>query len=232
MIIYILLFLITVLLVYFIIKNKDTFDINNCKSNKLEFIHIPKNAGTSIEKLGKKYNICWGMYNRKNLLINKIVKCNIWHNPHHLYVKDNFAIVRNPYKRIISEFFYQPKWEHGHKYELTIDNFYLWINETFEKYKNDKYIHDCHIIPQSEYIYHNGKKVIENVYKLEDNLNNNLQNLFNKYNLNIDIKDLDKNNVSTNPFTLNDIKNQNILNKIYDFYKVDFDNFGYDKLFL
>ena len=67
----------------------------------LKFIHITKCAGTSIEDIGKKNDICWGRYHKEY---------NWWHEPFINLKKslkkkyDWFVVVRNPYTRILSEF--------------------------------------------------------------------------------------------------------------------------------
>jgi hypothetical protein len=47
------------ILIYILIRKINKVERFNSNSN-LEFIHIPKNAGTSIEKAGKKVGIKWG----------------------------------------------------------------------------------------------------------------------------------------------------------------------------
>ena len=67
----------------------------------LKFIHITKTAGTSIEQAGINAGLSWGWRHREY---------GRWHEcfplkPHWLREKhDWFAVVRNPYDRIVSEF--------------------------------------------------------------------------------------------------------------------------------
>jgi hypothetical protein len=212
--------------------------------NKLEFIHIPKTGGSSIEKLGKKYNINWGMYN-KNYLIETKKSSSIWHQISFLYKNNNFTLIRNPYDRIISEFFYRYKIITNNKNlkynkliyidnpnQISINEFKLWLNESLKKYNISKYIYDSHLIPQSEYIYDkNGNQRIEYIFKLEDDFKNNLDHLFKKYNLNININDLSHYNVTDKTFNKYDL-DQYTLDIIYNFYETDFINFNYEKLLL
>ena len=77
------------------------------------FIHIPKTAGTSIEKQALNYNIYWGVYYFKNKLNKNYYYSSVpWHIPPK-YLTNNeyenkilFCVVRNPYTRIVSEYKY------------------------------------------------------------------------------------------------------------------------------
>ena len=80
---------------------------------KLQFTHIPKNAGTTVEFIGLDYNICWGVWQTKKLTYysDLVPSCQyqMWHSPPRGSIKsniDNFCIVRNPYRRILSIFRY------------------------------------------------------------------------------------------------------------------------------
>ena len=200
----------------------------NTPKNELEFIHIPKTGGTSIENLGKKYNIKWGQFNNI-YMVEKSTGRSLWRNPYYIYNKNNFTIVRNPYDRIISEFFYRLKLKLMN-YDNNIEGFKQWLEYIFKEYKKDKHIYDNHILPQTEYVYDkNNKKRIEYVFKLEDNINEKLDNLFKQYNLNIDIKMLEHNNKSNKTFGKKDL-DQITLDSIYEFYKRDFKLLGYDKI--
>ena len=63
--------LLVLLILVIILFSKITINKNKLKENmenkELKFIHIPKNAGTSIEELGKKLNLKWGKYDYSNL---------------------------------------------------------------------------------------------------------------------------------------------------------------------
>ena len=80
----------------------------------LEFIHITKTAGTSIEDWGSKNNILWSyrkkyyFENRKQYSLHHVSK---WHVPPQFFLdnpyknKKTFTCVRNPYTRLISEYY-------------------------------------------------------------------------------------------------------------------------------
>ena len=104
--------IILIIILYLILKTEKKFE--NFKNKKeLFFIHIPKNAGTTIENIAFEHNILWGVkYFKKNnsqLNINIPKKNNLWHLPPKYFLDDTykgkiiFAIVRNQYERIISE---------------------------------------------------------------------------------------------------------------------------------
>lgn len=219
------------ILMIYLSRKKETF--NNLKY--LKFIHIPKNAGTSIENLGKLYNYNWGRFD--NITVYKSSPCDyfIWHSP---YIKKKegykyFAIIRNPYDKLISEFYYVNsnkiiKGEYGNKKH--IDIFYDWFNKIYETYKTNPYWNNCHILPQSKYIFdENGNKKVEHIIIMDKDFNQNLDLLFNKtFNLNIDINNFKTDNSTAKEFNKNEL-NIEIKNKIYSMYEVDFKNFNFEK---
>jgi len=89
----------------------------------VEFIHIPKNAGTSIENTAAKYGVLWGRFNvfpnaelwptRHQTIVGS--HCSFWHDP--FYLQDGtpewfqrhekFCVTRDPYARIVSEYKYR-----------------------------------------------------------------------------------------------------------------------------
>jgi hypothetical protein len=88
---------------------------------RLEFSHITKTAGTSIEQLAKDHGVLWGIENRSfwEALSDVASYKNLTGDPWHLpisYLEDAvlstllkervfFCIVRNPYERVISEYY-------------------------------------------------------------------------------------------------------------------------------
>jgi hypothetical protein len=98
----------------------------------LEFIHITKTGGTAIEVAGANVGIAWGLchferrkgmgagcqrpnWASKKLQVRTTVLPDfhgeLWHTPPTFFVnnpfqgKDTFAVVRNPYDRIVSEYY-------------------------------------------------------------------------------------------------------------------------------
>jgi len=69
---------------------------------ELKFIHITKTAGTSIEKIGNRFGQKWGKFHKEY---------GWWHDFFPKKAEDLknrydwFTVVRNPYSRIVSEFY-------------------------------------------------------------------------------------------------------------------------------
>jgi hypothetical protein len=211
---------------------------------KLEFVHIPKTAGTSIEDLGNLYNYKWGRH-FKNYAITKPIKgVSSWHN--HNFKKENektyFTIVRNPYDRIISSYKYRLLYNWSqlkviNDITFSPEGFYKYIDIITDIYQLNNNVINNHILPQYKFVYNykpkknKYAKKVDHVIKLEDNLKGQLKILFKKYNTGINVDDLSYNNKSFKLLTKYDL-NQKYLDKIYDFYETDFIKFKYNKLIL
>ena len=136
---------------------------------------------------------------------------------------DWFVIVRNPYTRILSEYYCQ--WGGiGRKTN---------VNHSKEEF-NEFLINKINIRPNYHYIeqykYIDNESNI-NIIKFE-NLNEELGILFKKYKLDIDLKKYKKENSKEEKnneikFTINDFSNR-LINLINDVYKKDFELFGYE----
>jgi hypothetical protein len=185
----------------------------------LRFIHIPKNAGTTIEDLGEKHGLKWGRYGEKKA---SNVRCNHWHVPARYskqnYNEDTFCVVRDPYERILSEYKYvhrkdYKKWDN--KEDLN-----KWIQKQLSKKPN--FSHDCHLLPQTDYIFdENGEQVCTHILNIK-NLKNEFNSLM-KYHHPSVVMNNEKQN------TTDMFKNihKNDLSKktkemIHDYYKDDF----------
>lgn len=211
--------------------------LENFQNNKetLQFIHIPKKAGTSIENLGNKFGIKWGRFIEREKYPLSEKPCDYYHwlSPYFIRQKNTkyFAIVRNPYDKIISEFYYVG----GQKDERYSSNshlksFYLWLDDKYKVIKSNKHWNNCHILPQHEYIFDSsGKKRVDHIVYMDKDFKENLDKLFRQYDLGIDINKLKKDNSREKTFSKNDI-NQNALNKINEMYSKDFEKFGFTKL--
>ena len=137
------------------------------KNKKVLFIHIPKCGGSSLES--GLANKSW----REHLSIRGLnatelsfIKC----SPQHMHVELlshflNFeafdqivALVRNPFDRFKSEYYWQLK------QGITNDDPESWIVSTFQKFESNPYCFDNHIRPQHEFLTSSTK-----VFKLEKN---------------------------------------------------------------
>jgi hypothetical protein len=221
---------------------------------ELKFIHITKTAGTAIENLANENGILWGRFDNDIKLLTHNIKYIInnafWHVPtfyydysllHKLLKKyDFFLVVRNPYERVISEFFC--KWG-GHqskhyKKDIPINNkknINLWIYKQLKKVYSDitnniKMVHG-HWTPQYYYLFDSHLQRIikkKNIIHFE-NINNELHSLFINYNYNINIINAPKINVNKYDFNINDLNKKN-LKLIYKIYKNDFKYLNYQKI--
>lgn len=190
---------------------------------ELKFIHITKCAGTSIEECGKENDILWGRYHKEYYT-------NYKSNWHSLFtsinknIKDKydwFMVVRNPYSRILSE--YYCKWggigkgKPKHK-NVTELNTYL-INKINKRSSNGN-----HYTEQYKYL---DPKINIHIIKFE-NLNEEFNNLMNLYNIkNITLKK--ENSRKNTQFTISDFSGEliTLINTVYD---KDFEIFQYTKI--
>jgi len=149
------------------------------KSNNMVFIHIPKTGGTSIEEAGLKQGIVWGYPKAGWFAVgHKGESCNKRHVPPYLHPEDynnkeTFCIVRDPYSRMISEYRYlrSTYWGGGfgiHKKQECAEDLNNWVQDTLRTYIYEHFMHDCHVIPQSQFIWGpDGQRWCQNILRFE-----------------------------------------------------------------
>ena len=191
--------------------------------HKFKFIHIPKTGGSSIE-------VAFDLQHESNLFqpkfTNQIEGCYFapQHFTHTLInhfkpeSKDyfSFAIVRNPYSRIISEYFYINKnFENNLIREFSEDHFNLWLDTSLVKFDID------HKLPQSSFI----DSPVDMILKLE-NIEGDFEELNKQLGINYKLGHENKSFINKNNIV--DSLNKNTKLKIYNIFKEDFEKFDYE----
>lgn len=129
-------------------------------TGNLSFIHIPRNAGTSIEECSKAApeQERWGHENRALQGMDKnVTRCYLQHVPPAIKPKpyagrDTFCVVRSPYERAISQlgfvtgFF--PK-----KHSCNVTHLNSFLRTSLASVSGRPYGNDCHFLPQTAYVY-------------------------------------------------------------------------------
>lgn len=196
-----------------------------CYKKKCIFVHIPKTAGTSIEQFlrdrGKNHLDFFGVHNNRSLQhltaieLKKIVP--IYNT---LY---KFSMVRNPYDRLLSEYYWTNIPNMGHKYGKTKDQFLQKVinivinNKYFEHRDND------HFIPQYNFVFNNNELIVDEVFQYEK-LKDATNYLKKKLGININFPYLNKTSA-----TKKDQWTDKQKEIIYKLYNKDFIIFRYDK---
>ena len=170
------------------------------------FIHIPKNAGTSIEEYFGNGSV--RIQPSKHADIHEIKKK--FKNSYNNYRK--FTIIRNPYDKMVSWYFYLKR-NLGKKYRVV--EFNEWIKDPLQLWHANDPI--SFLKPQHEWI---DDTVV--LLKFE-NLNKELKQFFNKE-INLSIINKSNHDHFSNYY------NKQSLNIIYDRYKEDFKKYNYKKL--
>ena len=173
---------------------------------KAIFIHIPKNAGTSIEEYFGNGSV--RIQPNKHADIHEIKRK--FKNSYNNYRK--FTIIRNPYDKMVSWYFYLKR-NLGKKYRVV--EFNEWIKDPSKFWHADDPI--GFLKPQSEWI---DDTVV--LLKFE-NLNKELKQFFGKE-INLPITNKSNHNNYLEYY------NQESLDIIYNRYKKDFEKFNYKKL--
>ena len=193
------------------------------------FVHIPKCAGTTVEILFEQLGFKTFLAPKDYMWLRGFLKqppvhydITLIENMFRLDIIYTFAIVRNPYSRILSDY----KWA---KTQTTQANFFQ--NMSFEEfcihsikeYSSDNTYLANHLMPQYKFISQNVNKI----FKLEEGLEKAIEEVFVDIGLVLSDKlDLQKIN-ATSEETIE--INQNTKDLIYDFYELDFKTFGYKR---
>lgn len=225
-----LLIIILIIFLLFLISNP-RIELFTNKNKELKFIHITKTGGTSIEDNGLKHGIKWGRFDSQtnnNYDNSKKFLGSIWHYPFTLLDKkykqkyDWFVVVRNPYDRVLSEF-YCP-WNRKSSYIKNTTNKKEFNDIIYSKIKEkENGFNTVSFEPQFKYV-DNSVKV--NILKLE-NLKHDFDLLMKNYNMNVKL-DLHTNKGNKKYFNVNDFS-PDVINLINKFYDKDFKLFGYKK---
>lgn len=145
----------------------------------LVFIHIPKNAGSLIEDLGHENHVEWGRFmdfNQCDWDARVSVECSRWHVPPRYLFSPNvyteskaFCVSRHPYERALSQFKWTYTPPHGPD-DCTVENLNTYLKNSLQKLLDgDEFQQDCHLIPQTEYIWdENGHQFCKDILRLED----------------------------------------------------------------
>ena len=198
-----------------------------CHEKKCIFIHIPKTAGTSIEQFLREKNKndleFIGLKNNRSMQHYRAIELKIQLGYiFNLYYK--FSIIRNPYDRLLSEYYWTPIPNVGYKYGKTKFEFLNYVTDVIKNNKIFENKYNDHFIPQYLFLYQGKKLLVDQIFKYEDlewvenylkkklNIDNNLPFL-NKSKLNIEKEDW----------------NPRQKERIYKLYKPDFLIFNYEK---
>jgi len=142
-----------------------------CHEKKCIFIHIPKTAGTSIEQFirdnGTNNLLFIGVRNNRSLqhLTANELKTMIPYIYKQYY---KFSIVRNPYDKLLSEYYWNPSINIGYKNGKSKKDF---LKNVIEIVQNKKYFNDIyndHFIPQYNFLFYKNKLLVNQLFKYED----------------------------------------------------------------
>jgi len=215
--------------------------ITGLSVDDLSFLHIPKTGGSSIETMALANHKAWGRYYFKGSSFLTPLPCSTWHIPPHYFphspYKDKyvFCATREPFDRLISA--YRSRRQRCDKNSLNI-----WINETFEEiYKHTyeivrkggpnqnfqyRYYWDCHLLPQSEFIFdHAGKRTCHFILR-KSHLSLDFKKLSRIFNLEMDLNQYHENEKSSGcDLKKEDINDENV-RLLKQIYKDDFQLFS------
>ena len=212
------------------------------------FIHIPKCGGTSVEQSFLKAGCHLKLHDRidnatLDFLSNKLIyKCPSQHFHYEVLEKfvdfnifsDIFALVRNPYSRLASEYRFMGGRIGSHPRQYQIDQ---WVTHVFAEYRKNPFILCNHIRPQVEFIVPG----VTRIFKLENSIESMMKNVFSRLaqkdlfspkdfpadKILISREKLTRLNVSdkSSPEEIHLRQNYEISKKIKDFYFEDFKAF-------
>jgi len=193
------------------------------------FIHIPKCGGTTVERFFEHLNADTFLAPKDYMKVRQYLRI----PPAHLHISlienlfllekiYSFAIVRNPYLRMLSDYHWSKTKTNNTEYfqKMSFEDFCTDSIRNFEI--NNTYLAN-HITPQHKFI----SKNVNKVFKLEDGLENALLEVFKDNEISIS-REFNLPKINSSPrheFAIG----QKTKDIIYDFYKEDFEVFGYPR---
>lgn len=188
---------------------------------RILFIHIPRTGGTSIE--------AWFSGQASKGFFATIAPGALKVCPQHLVVDDirllmgelkwdsAFSIVRNPYERMESAYFFRMNlWKHP---TGTLPDFSAWVLRQLKQFSSNPFVLDNHIRPQTDFLDSDIK-----VFKFEMGMREIQQKVSRLTGIRpgSDIEHVNQSERQPVKWTLN------ALNAFNGLYKVDFDQLGYE----
>ena len=190
----------------------------------LKFIHITKTGGSSIETLGQSLNQSWGMFHSQ-----RDKRYGFWHTLHDLKPPslirsfDWFMFVRNPFDRIVSE--YWCEWGgRGKTANATVKQFNSFLRKRIASHSNDN--RNGHYTRQILYIriLNIHPDIVLRIGRFES-FEEDLRRIFGLYG--IQKSTLPHANANHKHFNVSHLDDKTI-ELIRRTYKSDFEVFGYD----
>jgi hypothetical protein len=218
--------------------------------NRVEFLHIPKTGGTTVELAASNYGVNWGSMRFNNFsCFGDMANPTHYVSAHHVppahaiepikqvYAKAErvFCISRHPYDRLISEFKYRVGL-HWFKFEnelpgwlpewttCTAESLNRFIEMELFDFPSHQYDLDLHLIPQSTYIWEGEKQWCTDILRL-DGFPDNFNTLMEKLNMDVRVK-AEHNNEAKCKLTSADLLNTS-RSLILSAYRDDFVRLGY-----
>lgn len=194
-----------------------------CHDRQVIFIHIPKTGGTTVElELGLfDHKHGYGVVNGKALqhLIWKDYVSILGLDTFNNYFK--FAIVRNPYDRIVSEYYWCPDKGIGYKGGQSFDEFLDYCQDVIDNKAYDRTIHHDHYMYQSDFIFEGDTCMVDILFKFEQ---------FDKVKKFLTVVTSNKHIPQHNKGHIKKLElTDRQKDKIYNIYKIDFERLGYSK---
>jgi hypothetical protein len=187
-------------------------------NTNLKFIHITKCAGTSIEDAGYKHGILWGRYHTEYGWHHKV-----FHTVNKSIIDkyDWFMVVRNPYDRILSEYYCRWGGIGNTNIQHTKEEMNLYLIDKIKK--RDIYGH--HYTEQYRYLC-----PIKKIYIIRyENLNEEFNTIMNMYNI-TGIKLENQNAAYNKIYNVSDFSKE-LIDLINAVYHKDFELFHYNKIY-
>lgn len=201
-----------------------------CFDKKIIFVHIPKTGGQSIESM---FDFKEGKQNFFCRIENELKTIEYTHYTLEMLKKEinvnlffSFSFIRNPYERLVSQYFFRPKdgpfFKRLNLKKFSFEDFIVGLQQYKMTYLYENFYFECHIMPQYKFLIDTNLKSVDFIGRYE-NYNKDIEFLMK--NLKIDSKLIHKNKTNHNDYRF---YYNNETKKIVEYlYKKDLEKFSY-----